>query len=1155
MTNLNYKNKVQKIKSDFKRKVYISKLFLENFLTFQKGEVVFYKSPSLNIIVGPNWSGKTTIFQAIKFALGSNERDERYKKWSDFIRHHQNKAMVEIHIQNGIELIQLRRTVIAGQSPFFSIKKEGDIFKKVQALEVQKLISDLNINPDNQFAFVGQGKIDNIKELKPNELCSFLEKGMGLKSLREEILQQKYDVLNLNSELNSLKTKKNTINIGLELLRPKLERLDVKKKLEEQKRIHEDELLWANKKKLKEDIKNLEEEILKIKAYIEEIQLKKVENEKELEIFQEKITNIEKNINEISEKLGEKKFQKQELEVRVQSWQKDKIKMKQELEALEEHITRRKKVLDNYTSQKNTLDKELNLIKLEESKVEKNIDDLMNELSVLKQKIKRNKNFLDEYNQVLLVKKAKLEEIQENEEYIEAYNDEIKQLFQSFEDIEHKLDKNKWFLKDPTANLLKKLDKEKTVIASKLYDINDEQRQLERIREKKFRKLKQMQGSLSHRRVMLPSNITILKDEIKKIPSLKSVKGPIIDFLKYDDSLSYAIESVLGENLLYSFVADNWETFNLLKILKKKFNAYCNIYLTKNLKVNPYPKISTKGVIGYLVDLIKFMNNDLDIKKVIYSKIKNCLVVQDYRAGQAVYATTNFSGKCVTLEGEQIVSYKYAFETPYTKRLKGFLSAGTQREQASVLETELQSLNEEISQLQVKASKLDNRHKEIYKKKEAFEDLLYTFKQKQRITTKKNNLYDKRTNLEELNTSIDEEIQVLDSKLKELESQKEPEFFKWNERFNQIPLELNEFYEEKKKWDKKLKENQEILKEIEENINQHSNKLSAIKTEHKIKKESFQKSDKEAFEIFREIGNIQDEIDKIKENISNLNLKKKEIQEEKSILDKRNISIKINLEQTNIKFNSTQQELKSKNNDLKRINVEIGEKPPKIRLIEEIKGDILKINKELLRYSDVDDSIIVERDQMIDSLKKIEKNQNDLKKDIKAAIKAENKMEDTYYNKFKIVLNNLKSKINQKFKNSDVKQYCTLDIVGDFENLGVEIKAATSKELVRECTALSGGQVSLISICLILSLQDIRTTPLCMFDEAAMFLDDKNTEVAYNLIKSTLEKRSIQIIVFLPQGKNPEFLSLADKVIGVARTGKSESSHVFEKPKIIKVDD
>ena len=134
-----------------KNEVFIRKVILENFLSFKRDEVNFEDKKFL-LIVGPNWSGKTSIFQAIRFALGSNERDERYKKWSDFIRHGQKHAMVELEIQNGNELIQIRRNVIKGQSPFFLIKKKGDEeYRKVHAIEIQNLISNLNYNPDNHF--------------------------------------------------------------------------------------------------------------------------------------------------------------------------------------------------------------------------------------------------------------------------------------------------------------------------------------------------------------------------------------------------------------------------------------------------------------------------------------------------------------------------------------------------------------------------------------------------------------------------------------------------------------------------------------------------------------------------------------------------------------------------------------------------------------------------------------------------------------------------------------------------------------------------------------------------------------------------------------------------------------------------------------------
>ena len=1134
------------------RSVFIRKVILENFLSFQKDEVDFGQSKFV-IIVGPNWSGKTSIFQAIKFALGSNERDERYKKWSDFIRNGQNHAMVEIHIQNEEEIIKLRRYVVRGQSPYFLLQRKDDIdFKKKSAQEVQKLISDFNINPDNQFAFVSQGKIDAIKNLKATQLCSFLEEGIGLKSLREEILQQKNNVLDLNNDLYSLKSRKNTLNISLELLNPKLERLKHKNKLLDIKKKFTDELLWANRDKLEKEIINIEEIVKNVRLVLEGMKKKKETSDKEINTLSNKISDKQQNINKLSKQLGELSYKKQDLIEKIQNWQKDKVQTKQELDTLSNKINEIQKIINNYEKQKVSLENEIKIIKTESKNEGLQIDKLITEQNLLTKKIKQNKVLLDKYDQINSEKKGRLEKIQGNEKSIKAYNNEINQLFQSFKDIDHKLEKNKWFLDNPSKDLLIQLDRELKKTSFKVYEIDSELKKLEIEISKKFKKLKVLQASLRERRVVLPSNITILKDEINK-RGLK-VKGPIIDYLKYEDELSYAIESVLGEKLLYSFVANDWDTLNLLKRLKDKYGAYCNIYLPKNINVKPMIKVSANGILGYLAELIEIVNEDIDIKKVIYSKVKNCIVAVDYYSGKELYSTHDFKGKCVTLKGEQIISYKYVYETPYLKRLKGLLSAGTQKEQSDVLESEIKSLNEKISELRVDQAKLDTIQKEIFKKKESFNDLLYNFNQKQRITSKKNQLYDQMHELEKVNANIKTEIKELDYQIKNLKSQTDPEFFKWNDRIKEIPNELAILNEEKKKWDIKLSENADILKAVRDEKSKQSYEKNTLQKEFETKKEAFQKADKTAFDIYRQLEKVEDDLEITEKAISNLKGDILLLQNKKSELERKYIQITLNFEQENIKLNSYNQDLESKKSDLTRINSEIGplisEEIIKTRPIEEIKADIYELDKDLLKYLDIDDSILIEKDQILTSLKEISKNQTNLEKDIKAAIRAENKMETTYYNKFSVVLENLQKRVNQKFVDSQVKSYCSLELTGDFEDLGVDIKAATSKEQLKSFTALSGGQVSLVSICLILSLQEIKPSALSMLDEPGMFLDEKNSEVVYQLIKSTLEQNPIQLFMFLPKSSNSLFL-LAEKLIGIARVGKKEISSVF-KPKIVK---
>ncbi|MFX1531105.1 MAG: AAA family ATPase [Promethearchaeota archaeon] len=1134
------------------RNIFITKVILENFLSFQKDEVDFGEAKFV-IIVGPNWSGKTSIFQAIKFALGSNERDDRYTKWSSFIRNGQNHAMVEIHIQNGDEILQIRRYVIRGQSPFFKIKKMHEKeFYKIQVHDIQKVITDLHINPDNQFAFVSQGKIDVIKSLKPTELCLFLEEGIGLKVLRDEILNEKRNVLALENNLKSLKSRKNTLNVSLELLRPKLKRLGQKNELLKIRKRYNDELLWANRDKLEKEITEIEGLIENLKLVIDGIKKRKINYDNEITELNNKISIEEEKINQLSKKLGNLDYEKTDLITKIQNWQKEKIVAKQVLDELFNKVKDIEKIITNFKKQKENLDSELKIIKGEYKKLEAQIESLIKEQDQLVKKIKQNKVLLDEYNKINIEKELKKSKIQDNKKLIKTINDEINQLFQSFKDIEHKLEKNKWFLENPSKDLLQELDRDLRKITSKIYEIDSEIKKLEFEKSKKLNKLKILKTSLRERRVVLPSSISILKDEIER-RDLK-VKGPLIEYLKYGDEISYAIESVLGEKLLYSFVAEDWDTLALLKRLKEKYSAYCNIYLSKKKNIKPLTEITANGVLGYLAELVKVIDDDIDIKKVIYSKVKNCVVVKDYHSGRELYNKLGFKGKCVTLAGEQIISYKYVYETPYVKRLKGILSAATQKEQSNVLELEIKSINDSISQLKDEQSKLDIAQKELFKKKESFSDLLYNFNQKQRLTTKKNHLYKQMHNLEKDNSEIIEKLKELELKIKNLKTQTEPDFFKWNDRVNEIPNELTLLNEEKKRWTLKLDETSDILKEIKEELNTQDNSFKVVKLDYDKRKEDFQKADKSAFETYQKLEEVEDKIENIENDITDLKNIRLEYQNRKIEIDKRNIQITINLEQQNIKLNAFNQELEVKRKDFRRINTEIGplisEKIIENRPIELINEDISKIDKRLISYLDVDDSILVEKDQIIASLKEINKNQKNLEVDIKAAIKTEAELEKTYYDKFSVVLEDLQSKVNKKFEESQIKSYCSLELTGKFEDLGVDIRAATSKEQLKSFTALSGGQVSLISICLILSLQEIKPSPLCMLDEAGMFLDEKNSEVAYHLIKSTLEQNPIQLFMFLPKSSSSLFL-LAEKIIGVARAGKNEISSVF-RPKIIK---
>ena len=1140
--------------------IYIKKVILENFLSFQKDEVEFSGDvlevdPRLILIIGPNWSGKTSIFQAIKFVLGSNERDDRYKKWSDFIHNGQKHAMVELHLQYKDEIIKLRRIVIRGKSPYFEIQKDSDdSFKKISVVDIQEFISQLNINPDNHFAFVSQGKIDVIKNLKPIELCSFLEEGIGLKGLRIEILNQKQKVVGLSNDFQALKSRKNALNFNLDFLMPKLKRLEIKKSLLVIKKQYDDELLWANREILLKIIKDIEIKLNEINSRVKELNNKVDLNNETVEQKRKIILELESQLSDNSKLIGELNYKKKDILNKIEIWKSEKLTRKSELDSLKKEILKKEYESKDYKLQEKNIHDAIAILKTEKIVLKENINQLITEQNDLTKKIKENEIFFKKHEKLLEEQNEHFRKIETKDKEIDDLNHDINDIFLSLQDIENKFKDNPWFIENPSQDLIRKMDEDLSIVSQEIFDIESNLKKNEFEKSKLVKKFNTLKESLEKRKIILPMNIILLKEEIEK-QKLK-VKGPIIEYLKYDDDLSYAIESVLGERLLYSFVADNWETLNILKQLKKRLNAYCNIYLSKNVTITPLRKFSAPGVIGYLADLINISDDDLDIKKVIYSKISNCIVIQEYSNSKDIYENTGFKGKCVTLKGEQIVSYRYTYETPFMKRLKGFLSTSTLKEQVDVIGGEIETLNGFISDKKDSLLSREKIQRELYEKKELFNDLLYNFNQKERLNQKRNRFYEMIYDFEHQKSISAEKIKELNEQINILESQIEPEFIEWNNRIKEIPLILKECNEKLNDLDIIQEEKNIILNNLKSKSLSINSYISDLKETYSKRKEDFEKADKYSFDMFKNLESIEEEIkisyseeQQLKENKRRNNADISNLQSEQN-------SLKLNLGQENFRLQEIKQNFTKKKLDLERINAEIQpsirENDIEVRSIEKINEDIYNIQKELMKYADVDESLLIEKERLLSSLKEINRNQNSLEKDIKAAMKTEAGMENTYYTKFKGMLSDLESKINNKFIITGIKSYCSLELNGNFEDLGIIIKAAVSKDQLKSCTALSGGQISMVSICLMLSLQEIKPSPLCMFDEAAMFLDDKNVEISYELIKTTLENLPIQLIMFLPKSSNALF-SLADKIIGVARVGNKELSTIFH-PKIIMTD-
>jgi len=88
----------------------IMRIHLVDFVTYDRAEYI--PGPNLNMIIGPNGTGKSTLVCAICLGLGGKTSLlGRAKDIKDFVKHGKEKAIIEIELKTkGREKLVIRRT-------------------------------------------------------------------------------------------------------------------------------------------------------------------------------------------------------------------------------------------------------------------------------------------------------------------------------------------------------------------------------------------------------------------------------------------------------------------------------------------------------------------------------------------------------------------------------------------------------------------------------------------------------------------------------------------------------------------------------------------------------------------------------------------------------------------------------------------------------------------------------------------------------------------------------------------------------------------------------------------------------------------------------------------------------------------------------------
>jgi chromosome segregation ATPase len=141
---------------------------VENFVTYEKAE--FLPGPHLNMVVGPNGTGKSSLVCAICLGLGYSPKHlGRAGSVKEFVKHGKDTATIEIELQkrpkdrrNYIVKVQIRREQ--------NTQKWWMNGKETNHKTVQTLMRKLKIQVDNLCQFLPQDRVVEFAACTPVDL-------------------------------------------------------------------------------------------------------------------------------------------------------------------------------------------------------------------------------------------------------------------------------------------------------------------------------------------------------------------------------------------------------------------------------------------------------------------------------------------------------------------------------------------------------------------------------------------------------------------------------------------------------------------------------------------------------------------------------------------------------------------------------------------------------------------------------------------------------------------------------------------------------------------------------------------------------------------------------------------------------------------------
>jgi exonuclease SbcC len=554
-----------------------NKLRLKNFKSHEN--TVINLEPCVNLIIGENGAGKTTILEAISFALF---KQYTTKKIVDLVKTNKNKNLEEnmevtlefnvdgkdykiirkiskLSSNNNVKIKSHVKLLIKEENGYYVITTgDKQVNDEIQA--ILNMDSDLFLNA----IYIRQGEIADLIRKTPSE-----KKKIIAKLLRIDSLEKAWN--NILPLINSYENQKSELKGKISSIN------ELKQELDNKKLILND--LYQKSEKFEMELKSLEKNK-------DEYSLKKNNMESEKSVF-ETLNNNLANESEIVKKVKE-----------------DKINFQKQIEAIEKMEKEMLLLIGEVKKLPLYLDFEESVKKIKSlKKDEKFLKSKLTAIRDCKEILKNEKNGYREYVQI----QEKLNDFNEEKEKYEVKNQLAKKVAKDIEQLNLKISKNKKNI----SNFFKSTNKE---LKTNFNDLKELDTHLKELKEK-------IQGKIAN----LKDNISLKNQENSALKeSIKNVETPLIELKNTDNQCPICKSNISKdkkEDLLNSYkslIEKNENLINSNKYNIKKLNIEKDVF---NSKLAIVEKVESD--ISFNEYIFKEINEDIEKIKELQDNIKD----------------------------------------------------------------------------------------------------------------------------------------------------------------------------------------------------------------------------------------------------------------------------------------------------------------------------------------------------------------------------------------------------------------------------------------------------------------------------------------------------------------------------------------------------